>query len=181
VLIWPPYPHAGEIGPQIMRPARRASTAAHLVQIVQLWAGRQASVSPSQGDHNGGYRARPGLAAVTEGDPATNLPRRPGRPAALAFVNAGGSSPARCTLIGVIFSIRGDLTRIRVQVPPRTQIPVEIPQSAYHLNTRRWVLPDWGELTRLRGQAALQAPGRAGNLPHAHCLNAFALSAGGVQ
>jgi len=58
--------------------------------------------------------------------------------------------------------------------------PVEIPRSGYPLNTRRWDLPDWGELTRLRGQAALQAPGRAGNPSHAHCPIASALGAAGA-
>jgi len=45
------------------------------------------------------------------------------------------------------------------------------------LNTRRWDLPGRGELTGRRGQAALPAPGWAGNPPHARWLSN---SAGGT-
>jgi len=61
-----------------------------------------------------------------------------------------------------------------VQVPPRTQTPAHFPRFHYRLNTRPCDLPLRGDFTGLRGQAALQVPGGAGNPPRAHRLTASA-------
>ena len=61
-----------------------------------------------------------------------------------------------------------------VQVPPRTQKPAHFPRFSYRLNTRPCDLPLRGDFTGLRGQAALQVPGGAGNPPQAHRLTASA-------
>jgi hypothetical protein len=45
---------------------------------------------------------------------------------------------------------------------------VYFPRIGHHLNTRWWDLPGWGDLTILRGQAALEASGPAGNPQHTH-------------
>jgi hypothetical protein len=54
-------------------------------------------------------------------------------------------------------------------VPPRTQIHVRFPRFGTRLNTRRCDLPLQGEISGLRGQAALRARCWAGNPPQAHC------------
>ena len=57
---------------------------------------------------------------------------------------------------------------------PRTQKPAHFPGFGTHLNTRPCDLPVRGDFTGLRGQAALQVPGWAGNPLHAHRLTASA-------
>jgi len=59
-----------------------------------------------------------------------------------------------------------------VQVPPRTHKPAHFHRFHYRLNTRPCGLPLRGDFTGLRGQAALQVPGGAGNPPQAHRLTA---------
>jgi hypothetical protein len=72
----------------------------------------------------GGSRAPPGLATVTEGDLRTNLTYS--RTYRTSFRECWRIDPAWCTLMSVTSPNRGDFTRMRVQVPPRTQ---DLPSS----------------------------------------------------
>ena len=98
------------------------------------------------------------IAAASRGGP---LDSSQGVPANMARM----SPPIRgfLTSFRVQAQIRGNPTGFRVQVRPRTQIPAHFPRFSTRLNTRPCDFPLRGDFTGLRGQAALQVPGGAGN------------------
>jgi hypothetical protein len=123
----------------------------------------------------GGYFACPDSAGSAERDsraaseppgaarPGHRPPRGPGsRTQRECLAPAGTGGYGRFMEISLNW---GNFPRMCVQVPPRTQIHAHFPRFGIRLNTRPCDLPLRGDFTGLRGQAALQVPGGAGNPP----------------
>jgi hypothetical protein len=143
---------------------------------------RKAPTAARGAAQSGGYFACPDSADSTARDrraasepPECHAPHIARRLAPEAGRNAKSLAPAG---IWPLCWVHGNFPESgKFPAPPGSSPPSDtqtraFPRFSSRLNTWPCDLPIWGEITGLRGQAALQAPGWAGN--PLHCITAFA-------